>query len=72
MAPMGGGAEAKEGAGGGWSRYIRRHKMLEKKLILIVIISQIMSFTLTQYQNLLDQQRSRSALEKIGVYLGKK
>jgi serine/threonine protein kinase len=72
MAPMGGGAEGKEGAGGGWSRYIRRHKMLEKKLILIVIISQIMSFTLTQYQNLLDQQRSKGALERIGISVGKR
>jgi len=72
MAPMGGGAEGKEGAGGGWLRYMRRHKMLEKKLILIVIISQIMSFTLTQYRNLLDEEMSRNALERIGFYSGKR
>jgi len=47
-------------------RSMLKHKAI-KKLIFIVILSQLLSFALTQYQSHLDYQSSAGAANKVGV-----
>lgn len=52
-------------------RQMLKHKAI-KKLIFIVIISQILSFALTHYQSHLEYKESTSAIRKVGIHVNER
>jgi serine/threonine protein kinase len=52
-------------------REMMKHRVV-RRLVFIVVISQLLSFVLTHYQSSQDYQKSASALERVGVHVDRR